>query len=158
MKVALGSDHRGVHIKRRIANFLRERHHEVLDFGTDSEDSVDYPDFAAKVSEAVSRGDADRGVLICGTGIGMCIAANKIAGVLAACVHDDVTAELSRSHNNSNVLCLSADLLGERSIDQIVDIWMKTKFEGGRHARRVEKIAVLERRAAVEPETAESGR
>jgi ribose 5-phosphate isomerase B len=144
MKLAVGSDHRGYHIKRRIVNFLREHKHEVVDVGTNSEESVDYPDIAIVVAKMIVAGEVERGILICGTGLGMSIAANKFAGIRATSVHDDVTAELSRRHNNSNVLCLSADLLGERLIHHIVDIWLKTEFEGGRHARRLGKINELE--------------
>jgi ribose 5-phosphate isomerase B len=145
MRIAVGSDHRGVHVKRRIVGFLQERGHEVTDVGTESGDSVDYPDFALPVAEKVSRGQVDRGILICGTGLGMAIAANKIPGVRATPVHDDLTAELSRSHNDSNVLCLSADLLGQPLIDHIIEIWLKTEFQGGRHARRIDKITAIER-------------
>ncbi|MBY0585732.1 ribose 5-phosphate isomerase B [bacterium] len=140
MKVAVGSDHRGFQVKKRVMKHLADRNHEVLDLGTNSEESVDYPDYAQKVCLAVARKQADRGVLICGTGIGMCIVANKYDGIRAAPAHDDVTAELSRSHNDANVLCLSADLLGGPLIDHILDIWMKTQFDGGRHQRRVDKI------------------
>ena len=109
-----------------------------------SSDSVDYPDFAFEVSRAVSEGRVQRGILICGTGIGMCIAANKVPGVRAAPCHDSITAEMSRRHNDANVLCLSADLLGEELIERMVRIWLETPFEGGRHARRVEKIMKYE--------------
>lgn len=130
--------------------------HEVEDFGTFDNAAVDYPDVASLVSQKVSRGEVDRGILVCGTGLGMCIAANKFAGVRAAPCHDDLTAEMSRRHNDTNILCLSADLLGERLIDRMVELWLATPFEGGRHARRVEKIAQIERRtdsrrAAPEP-------
>jgi ribose 5-phosphate isomerase B len=144
MRIAVGSDHRGFHVRRRIISFLRERKHEVIDVGTETEESVDYPDIAVKVAQQVAAGETERGILICGTGLGMSIAANKIPGVRAATVHDDVTAELSRSHNDTNILCLSADLLGERLIHHIVDIWLKTEFEGGRHSRRVNKIREIE--------------
>jgi ribose 5-phosphate isomerase B len=141
MKVAIGSDHRGFEVKRRIVSVVKQLGHEVVDMGPTGAESVDYPDFAFPVAEAVSSGKADRGILICGTGIGMCIAANKVKGVRAAPCHDSITAEMSRRHNNANVLCLSADLLGEELIDRMVRIWLETEFEGGRHARRVEKIA-----------------
>lgn len=144
MKIAIGSDHRGYHVKRRIVNFLAERKLEVMDFGANSEESVDYPDYAEKVAQKVASGEVDRGILICGTGLGMAIAANKYRGIRATPVHDDVTAELSRRHNDSNILCLSADLLGERLINHIVEIWLKTEFEGGRHARRLQKIQEIE--------------
>jgi ribose 5-phosphate isomerase B len=118
--------------------------HEVVDVGAYTPDAVDYPDIAADVARKVSRGEVDRGILVCGTGLGMCIAANKLHGVRAAPCHDDITAEMSRRHNNANVLCLSADMLGERLIDRMVEIWLTTPFEGGRHARRVDKISELE--------------
>src|ERR1700681_2898058 len=113
MRVAIGSDHRGFEAKRRLVSLLHQLGHEVLDYGAASKDSVDYPDFAFEVALAVSEGRVDRGVLICGTGIGMCIAANKVRGIRAAPCHDPITAEMSRRHNNANVLCLSADLLRE---------------------------------------------
>jgi ribose 5-phosphate isomerase B len=147
MKIAIGSDHRGFEVKRRILSLLEQLRHEVLDVGTGSRDSVDYPDLAFPVALAVSEGRADRGILICGTGIGMCIAANKVRRVRAAPCHDYVTAEMSRRHNDANVLCLSADLLGEDQIDRMVRIWLETEFEGGRHARRVEKICRFEDQA-----------
>ena len=144
MKVALASDHRGVRVKGQIRNQLTDLGHEALDLGPESDDSVDYPDFAALVALAISEGRADRGVLICGTGMGMCIAANKFDGVRAVNCHDDVTAEMSRRHNDANVMCLSADLLGDKLLGRIVDIWMRTDFEGGRHKRRIDKIRELE--------------
>jgi ribose 5-phosphate isomerase B len=144
MKIAIGSDHRGYEVKRRIISLLEQGRHEVLDLGTTSRDSVDYPDFAFQVALAVSEKRADRGILIDGTGIGMCIAANKVSRVRAAPCHDYVTAEMSRRHNDANVLCLSADLLGDEQIDRMVHIWLETEFEGGRHARRVEKICRFE--------------
>jgi ribose 5-phosphate isomerase B len=144
MKIAIGSDHRGFEVKRRLVAFLTALGHEVGDFGPAAKESVDYPDFAFQVAGAVGSGQADRGILICGTGIGMCIAANKVCGVRAAPCHDCVTAEMSRRHNDANVLCLSADLLGEELIERMVRIWLTTDFEQGRHARRVEKIARYE--------------
>ena len=144
MKIAIGNDHRGCEVKRRIVSTLQQLGHEVLDLGTDGKDSVDYPDFAFRVATAVGEGRVDRGILICGTGIGMCIAANKVPGIRAAPCHDSITAEMSRRHNDANVLCLSADLLGEELIDRMVRIWLETEFEGARHARRVEKIMRFE--------------
>lgn len=140
MKIAIGSDHRGLEVKRRIVVLLKQLDHEVLDVGPEQRESVDYPDYAFQVGKAVSEGRVDRGILICGTGIGMCIAANKVRGVRAAPCHDSITAEMSRRHNDANVLCLSADLLGEELIERMVRIWLTTGFESGRHARRVEKI------------------
>jgi ribose 5-phosphate isomerase B len=144
MKIAIGSDHRGFEAKTRIVSVLHQLGHEVYDVGTHNRDSTDYPDFAFEVARAVSEGRAERGILICGTGIGMCIAANKVRGVRAAPCHDCITAEMSRRHNDANVLCLSADLLGEELTERMVRIWLETPFDGGRHARRVEKIIRFE--------------
>ena len=144
MRIAIGSDHRGFMIKQKVIDLLKRLNQEVVDAGTFSAESVDYPDVASLVAEKVSRREVDRGILICGTGIGMSIVANKFPGVRAAPCHDDLSAEMSRRHNDLNVLCLSADMLGEKLIDRMVEIWLKTDFEGGRHARRVEKIAKLE--------------
>jgi ribose 5-phosphate isomerase B len=144
MKIAIGSDHRGFDAKTRIVSILHQLGHEVLDAGPQGHESVDYPDFAFEVARAVSEGRAERGILICGTGIGMCIAANKVRHVRAAPCHDCITAEMSRRHNDANVLCLSADLLGEELIERMVRIWLETPFESGRHARRVEKITRFE--------------
>ncbi len=146
MRIAIASDHRGYEVKRNILALLSDLGHQALDLGSDSSDSVDYPDYAAKVATAVSEKQVDRGILICGTGIGMCITANKFPGVFAAPCHDNLTAEMSRLHNNSNVLCLSGDLLGDQVISSMVEIWLKTEFEGGRHGRRFAKIAELELR------------
>lgn len=146
MRIAVGSDHRGVRLRRQLVEFLKTRGQEVFDLGTYSAEDCDYPDIAAQVAGMVSRKEVDRGILICGTGLGMCIVANKFPGVRAAPCHDDLTAELSRRNNDLNVLCLSGDVLGERLADRLVDIWLTVPFEGGRHARRNEKIAELERR------------
>jgi ribose 5-phosphate isomerase B len=145
MRIAVGTDHRGYAIRSRVIELVERLGHEVEDVGTFSSDAVDYPDVASLVSRKVSEREVDRGILVCGTGLGMCIAANKFHGVRAAPCHDDLTAEMSRRHNDTNVLCLSADLLGERVIDRMVELWLSTPFEGGRHARRVEKIHELER-------------
>ena len=150
MKIAVGTDHRGYAVRGKIIELLQRLGHEVEDMGTFTDQSVDYPDIAARVSGKVSRGEADRGILVCGTGLGMCIAANKFPGVRAAPCHDDLTAEMSRRHNNSNVLCLSGDLLGERLIGRMIELWLTTPFEGGRHARRVDKIAAIEHDVAAE--------
>jgi len=144
MKIAIGSDHRGYESKRRLILTIRSMGHEVIDVGAESLDSVDYPDFAFEVATRVGKKDVDRGILICGTSIGMCITANKVRGVRAAPCHDSITAEMSRRHNDANVLCLSADLLGEELMHRMVRIWLETEFEGGRHARRVEKITRIE--------------
>jgi ribose 5-phosphate isomerase B len=151
MKIAIGSDHRGFQTKQRLVSLLQKLGHEVQDVGPATSDSVDYPDFAFEVGRAVGEGRVERGILIDGTGIGMCIAANKVPGVRAAPCHDCVTAEMSRRHNDANVLCLSADMLGEELIDQMVRIWLECPFEGGRHARRVEKITRYEGQRAAGP-------
>lgn len=145
MRIAIGSDHRGFHLKEQLQALLRSAGHEVIDEGANGAESVDYPDFAALVAKKVSDHSVDRGILICGTGIGMAIAANKFPGVRAAPCHDEVTAEISRRHNDLNVLCLSADMLSPRIAARMVDVWMKTPFEGGRHQRRVSKINDLEK-------------
>jgi ribose 5-phosphate isomerase B len=139
MRIAIGSDHRGHHVKAKLLQVLERLGHNVIVEGDDSP-SIDYPDVAFAVGRRVSDGEVDRGILICGTGIGMAIAANKFKGVRAAAVYDEMLAEVSRSHNNTNVLCLPADLLGERNLDRLINVWLNTEFEGGRHARRVGKI------------------
>ena len=144
MKIAVASDHRGFAVKSKILNMVSALGHQGLDYGPESGEMVDYPDFASKVGRAVSKNEVERGILICGSGMGMCIVANKFDGVRAAPCHDDLTAEMSRLHNNSNVLCLSADLLGERLVHRMVEIWLATEFEGGRHLRRLEKISEIE--------------
>lgn len=144
MRFAIGSDHRGYHLKEQIIAMLRAKGHEVDDEGASGAESVDYPDFAALVAKKVSSGAVERGILICGTGIGMAICANKFPGVRAAPCSDEVTAEISRRHNNLNVLCLSADMLSPRTVERMVEVWVATPFEGGRHERRVEKIHLLE--------------
>jgi ribose 5-phosphate isomerase B len=126
---------------------LQQAGHEVFDEGTHDSHSVDYPDYASAVCRKVAQGAVERGILICGTGIGMCITANKFPGVRAATCHDEVTAELSRRHNDTNVLCLSGDALSDSLMDRVVKLWIETPFEGGRHARRIERIAEIEREA-----------
>lgn len=150
MRIAIGTDHRGFSLRTKLIEMLQKLGHEVDDNGTFTPDAIDYPDVAAQVAGKVSRGEAERGILVCGTGLGMCIAANKFPGVRAAPCHDDITAELSRRHNDSNVLCLSADLLGERLIDRMIEIWLAAPFDGGRHRRRVQKIIDLEHRVEQE--------
>src|SRR3989304_7445765 len=144
MRIAVASDHRGYHLKEKVISLLKSKGHEILDDGPATDESVDYPDFAALVASKVSGGTVDRGILICGTGLGMAIAANKFPRVRAAACVDEVTAELSRRHNDLNVLCLSGDLLSSRSTERLVEIWMDTELEGGRHKRRLDKILQLE--------------
>lgn len=145
MRIAVGSDHRGVHLREKILELLQKMNLETIDVGTKTPDfPVDYPDVAAEVAGKVARGEVDRGILICGTGLGMAIVANKFPGVRAAPCYDLLTAEISRRHNDTNILCLSGDMLGDRFVDALVEVWLKTEFEGGRHARRLEKIRRLE--------------
>lgn len=144
LRISLASDHRGIAIKGRLTQRLTDAGYTVFDEGTHGEGAVDYPDFAQVVADKVSRGEADRGILICGTGIGMAIAANKFLGVRAAPCYDEVMVELSRRHNDVNVLCLPGDLIGDRPVDDLVLLWLRTDFEGGRHARRIGKIVELE--------------
>lgn len=144
MNIAIGSDHRGYHLKEKLTSILTTKGHEVTDVGTSVTDPVDYPDFAAIVGKKVSDREVDRGILICGTGIGMAITANKFPNVRAAACTDEVTAEIARRHNDLNVLCLSADMLSPRVVERMVEIWIDTEFEAGRHSRRVDKIHQIE--------------
>ncbi|MEM6979359.1 MAG: ribose 5-phosphate isomerase B [Planctomycetota bacterium] len=144
VRVGLASDHRGVGIKSRLVQCLQAEGFEVLDEGTDSAAPVDYPDFASVIATGIRDGRIDRGILICGTGIGMAIVANKFAGVRAAPCYDEVMVEMSRRHNDANVLCLPGDLIGERPIDDLVLMWLRTEFENGRHRKRVDKIQLVE--------------
>tara|TARA_R100000808_G_scaffold3102_1_gene11391 strand:- start:15837 stop:16271 length:435 start_codon:yes stop_codon:yes gene_type:complete len=144
MKIIIASDHRGFIIKERI--FLQlSSEHSVSNAGPFSENSVDYPDFAAIVAHEISQGYADRGILVCGTGIGMAITANKFPSVRAASCMNELSAKLSRQHNDLNVLCIGADLLGFDAIDKIVNIWLQTDFDGDRHERRINKIHSYDR-------------
>lgn len=141
MRVALGADHRGFRLKEELKRWLAARGHEVVDFGTASTDRVDYPDYAFEVAGAVARRRADRGILMCSTGIGMSIAANKVRGVRAALADSVRLARLSREHNDANVLCLGADFVSAALARRIVGAWLKVEFAGGRHSRRLEKMA-----------------
>jgi ribose 5-phosphate isomerase B len=145
MKIAFATDHRGAPTRNQIIEHLKKLGHEVMDFGTDSESSVDYPDYAAKVAKAVAAKQADRGILICGTGIGMAIAANKIQGIRAAVCTDEIGAKMARAHNDANVLALRGTNQNPTTNLAIVDIFLGTEFEGGRHQIRVNKIRSLER-------------
>lgn len=145
MRIVLGSDHRGVNAKARLVQMIAQLGHNVVDEGTHDCISIDYPDIAALVARKISHGEADRGILVCGTGIGMCITANKFPSVRAATCHDEVTVELCRRHNDVNVLCLSGDTLTDSRMDRLVRLWLETPFDGGRHTRRLEKIAEIER-------------
>ena len=144
VRIVIGADHRGAQAAELVRDTLNQMGHSAKIMGGCDDQPCDYPEKAYTVGQEITSGQADRGVLICGTGIGMCIAANKIRGLRAALVHDELTAQLSRSHNDANVLCLSADLLGSRLIEKIIDVWISTPFEGGRHERRVNKITAIE--------------
>ena len=146
MKIAVASDHRGFKIKDRILFQMAELYYEARDFGPATTASCDYPEYGAAAARAVCGGEVDRAILICGSGIGMCIVANKFRGVRAALCYDTVSAEMSRLHNDANVLCLSADLLGDRLVSRMIEVWLDTPFEGGRHTRRIAKIAEYEQR------------
>jgi len=146
MKIAIGGDHRGREVIRQLEALLTDLGHEVQQPRSCGDSgSCDYPDVAYSVCRGVADGKAEAAILVCGTGIGMSIAANKIRGIRAALVHDEIGAEMSRMHNDANVLCLPADMLGPRLIDRIVRTWLAAGFEGGRHARRVRKIAAIEK-------------
>lgn len=140
MKIGVASEHRGFSAKAKILSQVTELEHEALDFGPSNSDTCDYPDYGTKAAQAVSSGNVDRAILIGGTGIGMSILANKFRRVRAAVCYDEVSAEMSRRHNDANVLCLSADLLNEELASRMVQVWLSTPFDGGHHARRIAKI------------------
>lgn len=144
-KIAIASDHAGVELKAVLVELLEQEGFEALDLGPDSpEQSVDYPDYGKAVAKRVSAGDVERGVLICGTGIGMSIVANKFSGVRAALVHDRFTAEATKSHNNANILVMGARVVSAELAGELVKLWLSTEYEGGRHQRRLDKISELE--------------
>ena len=143
MRIAVGCDHRGLNLKQFIIKLIVEAGHSYEDFGCYTTDSVDYPDIAKKVAEAVARGDFEHGILICDTGIGMSIAANKVKGIRAALCHNAFTARRARQHNDANILCLAAGL-EQDSIAEIVAAYLTGEFEGGRHGRRLNKIRAME--------------
>jgi ribose 5-phosphate isomerase B len=144
MRIAVGSDHAGFHLKEHVKVALAAIGHEVIDVGPERPGSVDYPQFAADAAQLVSAGEADRGVLACGSGVGVAIVANKVAGVRAVNAHDPAEAEMARRHNDANVVTLSGSRLGPQQADSIVATFLRTEFEGGRHARRVGQISALE--------------
>jgi ribose 5-phosphate isomerase B len=147
MKLLIASDHGGFSLKTRIVDFLKTRKVRVEDLGTDSDGSVDYPDYAIKVAEKVSQGEADAGVLVCGTGIGMCIAANKFKNVRAAVVSEPYSAKMAKEHNNANVLCVGGRVLEQDGkAEEIIAAWLDAKYEGGRHQRRLDKIQEIEQK------------
>jgi ribose 5-phosphate isomerase B len=147
MRIAIGADHAGFELKQKVRDHLARNGYEVQDEGTGSTESVDYPDFARSVGEDVAAKTADRGILVCGSGIGMAIAANKVPGIRAANVSTEYEAQMSREHNDANVLTLGARILDEPTAMKIVDIWLATEFAGGRHQKRVDKISQIEHEA-----------
>ncbi len=144
MKIAIGSDHRGYDIKQQIKAIATELGHECIDVGTSDNNPVDYPDLAYLAATAVSNKQVDRAILACATGIGMSMAANKVNGIRAALCHDELSAQISRDHNDANVLCLSADQVGVVLLRKMIEVWLNTEFSGGRHERRVRKIKAIE--------------
>jgi ribose 5-phosphate isomerase B len=144
MRIAIGSDHAGFALKQSVIRLLSELGHSYEDFGCYNTNSVDYPDIARPVAEAVAQGKFDRGILICSTGIGMCIVANKINGIRAAVCHDTLSARRAREHNDANVLCLGEWVIGQGLMREVTTTYLSTEFAGGRHARRLEKIHALE--------------
>ena len=146
MKIAVGCDHRGYALKERITTLLKDLGHEVVDLGTGSDESVDYPDFAFPVAEKVASGEVERGILVCGSGVGMSIAANKVRGVRAALCRTVDDARMTRMHNDSNVLTLGEKSMEDPEIDELVRVWLETEYEGERHQRRLDKITDYENR------------
>ena len=146
MRIGIGNDHSALELKAEIIEFLKEKGHEVVDFGTDSSDSCDSPKYGEAVGRAVVAKEVDCGILICGTGLGISLAANKVKGVRAAVCSEPFTAKMSRAHNNCNVLAFGARVVGAELAKMIVDVWLNTEFEGGRHQRRVDMIMEIEER------------
>lgn len=144
-RIALGADHAGYRVKERIKEFLQKSHYEVVDFGAHSEESVDYPDYSIRVAQSVAGAEADRGILVCGTGIGTAMTANKIAGIRAANCNDTYTARMAAEHNDANVLAVGARVVDADHAIAIVKEWLNARFQGGRHQRRIDKITQLER-------------
>ena len=150
MKIAIGNDHGGVELKQHLVQYLEEKGYEVVNFGSDVTDSTDYPIYAERVSKAVVSGECEKGILICGTGIGISISANKIHGVRCALCSEPVSAALARQHNDANIVAMGARTIGPVMAEGIVDVFMNTEFQGGRHQRRVDKIMMLDRGESVQ--------
>ena len=146
MKIGIGNDHSALELKAEIIDFLKEKGHEVVDYGTNSPESCDYPIYGEKVARAVAAGEVEKGILICGTGLGISPAANKVEGIRAVVCSEPFTAKMSRAHNDCNVLAFGARVVGAELAKMIVDTWLNTEFEGGRHQRRVDLIMDIERR------------
>ena len=150
MRIAIGNDHGAVDMKNHVAGWLKDNGYEVVNFGTDSTESTDYPIYAERVAKAVVSGDCDRGILICGTGIGISISANKIHGVRCALCSEPVSAALARQHNDANIVAMGARTIGPVMAEAIVDVFLNTEFQGGRHKIRVDKIMKLDRGESLE--------
>ena len=146
MKIGIGNDHSALELKAEIIGFLKEKGYEIVDFGTNSTESCDYPIYGEKVARAVAAGEVEKGILICGTGLGISLAANKVEGIRAVVCSEPFTAKMSRAHNNCNILALGARVVGAELAKMIVDTWLSTEFEGGRHQRRVDMIMDTEKR------------
>lgn len=146
MKIGIGNDHSALELKAEIIGFLKEKGYEIVDFGTNSTESCDYPIYGEKVACAVAAGEVEKGILICGTGLGISLAANKVEGIRAVVCSEPFTAKMSRAHNNCNILALGARVVGAELAKMIVDTWLSTEFEGGRHQRRVDMIMDIEKR------------
>ena len=144
MKIGIGNDHAAVDMKFEIVKYLEESGYEVVNFGTDTNDSCDYPVYGEKVARAVANGEVDRGILICGTGVGISLAANKVKGIRAAVCSESVTARFSRLHNDANILAFGARIVGVETAKDMVNVWLNTEFEGGRHERRVKLVMETE--------------
>ena len=144
MKIAVACDHGGLQLKRALVRYLTSKGHEVIDFGTDTEESCDYPDYALPAAEAVAAGRCERGILVCGTGIGVSLVANKVPGIRCAHCHDTYSAKYTRLHNDANMLAFGQRVIGEGLMEEIVDVFLSTDFEGGRHQRRFVKLAAIE--------------
>ena len=146
MKIGIGNDHSALELKAEIIDFLKEKGHEVVDYGTNSSESCDYPIYGEKVARAVAAGEVEKGILICGTGLGISLAANKVEGIRAVVCSEPFTAKMSRAHNDCNILAFGARVVGAELAKMIVDTWLNTEFEGGRHQRRVDQIMDIEKR------------
>ena len=144
MKIAVACDHGGLQLKRALVRYLTSKGHEVIDFGTDTEESCDYPDYALPAAEAVAAGRCERGILVCGTGIGVSLVANKVPGIRCAHCHDTYSAKYTRLHNDANMLAFGQRVIGEGLMEEIVDVFLSTDFAGGRHQRRLDKLAAIE--------------
>lgn len=144
MKIAIGCDHGGIVLKDAITEMLKKRGIEYIDYGTYNNDSVDYPDYAFKVADSVAKGETDKGILMCGTGIGISIAANKVKGIRCAVCHNEFTAQACAEHNNANIISLGGRILSEAEAVKLVEIWLDTPFGGERHIKRIDKITEIE--------------